>query len=432
MRLVVIGGVAAGLSAASAARRADSSLEITVLERGEHISYAACGLPYYVEGRLEDWRDLQVYSPEFFRRERRVEVRTGAEVVAISHARRRLTLAGGEQIPYDKLVLATGAGVRQSIPGSDQPHVYSLNTPPAAQRLRDHLRSRSPGRAAVIGAGYIGLEAAEALRAHAWQVTVIDSNADVLGRHDAELTRRLRNHLERFQVDLALGERVTSIEPGRAGPVACDIVVLAAGLRPNTTLAAEAGVQLGPTSAVQTTDRMETNLHGVLAAGDCAETLHLVTGRPAWIPLGTTANKMGRVAGAVAAGRRERFPGIVGTAIVRVCGLGVAFTGLSEAAARREGFDPVSSCVEAHDKARYFGGQLATVELTADRRTGRMLGATVTGEEGVAGRINVVATALTAGLDLDQFAMLDLAYAPPFAPVWDPLLTAARQLRKVL
>jgi NADPH-dependent 2,4-dienoyl-CoA reductase/sulfur reductase-like enzyme len=203
-------------------------------------------------------------------------------------------------------------------------------------------------------------------------------------------------------------------------------------MRPNTVLAAQAGVHLGATGAIQTTDRTETNLHGVFAAGDCAEAFHLVTGRPAWIPLGTTANKMGRVAGAVAAGRRDRFPGIAGTSIVRVCGLGVGVTGLSERQARREGFDPVTARIDARDKPGYFRGRPTSVSLTADRRSGRLLGATVLGEDGVAGRINVVATALTARLDLDQFAMLDLAYSPPFAPVWDPLLTAARQLRKLV
>lgn len=428
MRVVVVGGVAAGLSAASSARRADRSLDILVLEKGSAISYSACGLPYYVEGRVPDWRRLQVYSPEFFRRERNIEVRTAAEVVAISHARRRLQLASGESVAYDKLILATGASPRHTIEGADRPNVFSLNTPDQAQRLREHLDRHPRGKGLIVGAGYIGLEAAEALRAHGWRVTVADSNTDVLGREDAELTRRVREHLSRFHVDLVLGERVESV----ASAHGCDLVVLAAGLRPNVTLAAESGVAIGPTGAIQTSDRMETSLHGVYAAGDCVETLHLVSGRPAWIPLGTTANKMGRVAGAVAAGRRERFPGIIGTSIVRVGGLGIAFTGLSERQARRDGFDPVSARIDGRDRAGYFGGRTTIVELIADRRTGRLLGASVLGEDGVAGRINVAATALTARLDVEQFAMLDLAYAPPFAPVWDPLLVAARRLRALL
>jgi NADPH-dependent 2,4-dienoyl-CoA reductase/sulfur reductase-like enzyme len=279
---------------------------------------------------MRDWRGLQVYTPEFFRTERRIEVRTSTEALEINHARRRVLLERGESVPYDKLVIATGASLRTSLPGSDQPHVYPMSTLAEARRLRAALESRPPGRAVVIGAGYIGLEAVETLRTHAWRVTLVDANTDLLGRDDPELTGRLSSHLTQFGVELTLGERVASIEPDRVGPAACDIAVVAAGMRPNVTLAQDAGVRTGATGAIETTDRMETNLAGVFAAGDCAEVQHLVTGRPAWIPLGTTANKSGRVAGAAAAGRRERFPGIAGTMIVRVCGLGVVVTGLSD------------------------------------------------------------------------------------------------------
>jgi len=189
---------------------------------------------------------------------------------------------------------------------------------------------------------------------------------------------------------------------------------------------------LGQSGAIRVNDRMETSLGGIYAAGDCAESMHLVTGRHCWIPLGTTANKMGRVAGACAAGARERFPGVVGTSIVRVCGLGVAITGLSAAQARREGLQPVSVWTKSRDRARYFRGRPVEVELVADRASGRLLGGCVVGEQAVAGRINVIATALHARMSLEDFSQLDLAYAPPFAPVWDPVLMAARQLRKRL
>ena len=196
-------------------------------------------------------------------------------------------------------------------------------------------------------------------------------------------------------------------------------------------LAADAGIEIGRTGAIRVTDRMETNFGGVFAAGDCAETTHLVTGASVYIPLGTTANKMGRVAGANAAGARERFPGVCGTAIVRVCGIGVAVTGLSCTHARREGFQPVSARITAREKAAYFRGRMATVELVADRSTERLIGATILGEDAVAGRINVVAAAITSRMRVREFAMLDLAYAPPFAPVWDPLLVCAQQLINV-
>jgi NADPH-dependent 2,4-dienoyl-CoA reductase/sulfur reductase-like enzyme len=281
-----------------------------------------------------------------------------------------------------------------------------------------------------VGAGYLGLELAEALRTHGLAVTIFEAASDVLGRRDAALTDFLRKHLERFRIELRLGARVEVVEPGSVAGVPCDLVVLAAGWRPNAELAAEAGIQLGRTGAIRVSEHLETNLAGVFAAGDCAETTHLVTGRSVYLPLGTTANKTGRIAGANAAGRRERFPGVAGTCIVRVCGIGVATTGLSEAQARKEGLDAVEARVEALDKPRYFHGEPVTVTLVADRGARCLIGGTVIGPEGVAGRINVLATAITSHLRVEDLEQLDLAYAPPFAQVWDPILIAAQQLAK--
>jgi NADPH-dependent 2,4-dienoyl-CoA reductase/sulfur reductase-like enzyme len=427
MRLVVIGGVAAGLSAAARARRLDRDLEIIVLEKGDTVSYSACGLPYLVEGRVARLNDLVRYTPEQFSRERNITVRTGAEVASISHARREVALAGGERVHYDRLVIATGARPDCSvIEGSEAAHVFALHTLDDACRLRSFLETRRPRRGLVAGAGYIGLEAVEALRAHGVAVTLCEATEHILHRQDAELTQAIHKHLERCRVEVRLDTRVKAIEP------VWDVVVLATGLKPNAELAAEAGVRLGRTGAIHVTENMETRLGGVFAAGDCAETTHLVTGRPVWFPLGTTANKMGRVAGANATGRRERFSGVTGTCVVRVCGLGVGFTGLSVCQARREGFDPVAARIEARERASYFRGRMNTVELVADRATRRLLGVTVWGDEGIAGRVNVVATALTRRMLLDEFAELDLAYAPPYAEVWDPLLIAAQQLLNAL
>lgn len=433
MRLVVIGGVAAGLSAAARARRLDKNLEIVVLEKGHTISYAACGLPYLVEGRVRDAGELIVYTPEYFARERNITVRTRAEAVAIHHARRQVVLAGGERVPYDKLVIATGARPDGRLMAAQSPpNAFTLHTLEDALRLREFLARPGLRRAVVVGAGYIGLEAAEALRSHGLRVTVFEASPYVLGREDAELTQAVARHLERCGIELRLEQPVKSIEGDRVNDAKCDLAVLAAGFVPNIELAVEAGVEPGTTGALRVNERMETNLPGVYAAGDCAETVHLVTNRPVWIPLGTTANKMGRVAGANAAGRVERFPGIAGTSIVRAAGLGIAVTGLSEAAAKREGFDPAAVRIEARERARYFRGKRIRVELVADRGSRRLLGGSVLGEQGVAGRINVLATALTARLRLEEFQHLDLAYAPPFATVWDPLLIAAQQLLKKL
>jgi NADPH-dependent 2,4-dienoyl-CoA reductase/sulfur reductase-like enzyme len=289
-----------------------------------------------------------------------------------------------------------------------------------------------PKRAVVIGAGYIGLEAADALRRNGLRVTVLDRGQQALLREDAWWTAAVRKVLEDNGVEWRAGVEVRMIEAGRVADFPCDVVVVAAGFKPNVELAAEAGVEIGRTGAIHTDDHMETSQRGIYAAGDCAEVNHLVSGRATWIPLGTTANKAGRVAGANAAGGRERFPGIVGTSIVGIFGMGFATTGLSIAEARGAGFTPVAARIEGYGKPRYFGGTATTVELVADRATRRLLGGSVVGEDGANGRINVIATALHSRLRVDEFEQLDLAYSPPFSTVWDPLLIAAQQLMKEL
>jgi CoA-dependent NAD(P)H sulfur oxidoreductase len=426
MRLLVIGGVAAGLSAAARARRIDPSLEIAVLEKGAAISYGACGLPYYLEGRVPRAEQLIVYTPEYFRKERNIAVRTGARVVSISHPRREVTIEGGERMHYDRLIIATGARPRNvDFESATLPHVFTLHTLDDAERLKAYLRDKRPKQAVVIGAGYIGLEMADALRRNGLAVTVIERGGHVLGRADAELTKAVRERLERFRVELQLNTHISDV-------TRYDLAILATGLQPNVEIAAEAGVEVGRTGAIRVDDRMETNLPGVFAAGDCAEALHLVTGRPAYIPLGTTANKMGRVAGANASGRRERFGGVVGTAILNVFGLGVAFSGLSVDQARREGFSPVAARITARSRPGYFDGKPLTVELVADAGTRRLLGGSVWGEDGAEGRINVIATALHNRMRVEDLEQLDLAYAPPFATVWDSVLVAAQQLSKMV
>jgi NADPH-dependent 2,4-dienoyl-CoA reductase/sulfur reductase-like enzyme len=433
MSLVVIGGVAAGLSAATRARRLDANLPITVLEKGPVVSYGACGLPYFVEGRVHNAQDLVVYTPEYFRKERKIDVRTGARVVSIAHAKREVALESGERVRYDKLVIATGARCdRAGIEGADQAHVFSLHTLEDGERMRRFLQERRPRRAVVVGAGYSGLEVADALRRNGLAVTVLERSSRVLLRDDPQLAAAMSKQLELHGVDLRFGVEVREIAPGEVAGVPCDMVVVCAGFRPNVELAREAGIEIGRTGAIRTDETRETNLRGVYAAGDCAEVAHLVTGRPVYIPLGTTANKTGRVAGANAAGGRERFTGVVGTLIVGVFDVGFGVTGLSAAEARAEGFSPVSARIEASARPRYFNGKKTTVELVADRATRRLLGGCVIGEEGVAGRLNVIAAALQARMRVDDFEQLDLAYSPPFAPTWDPLLIAAQQLMREL
>jgi NADPH-dependent 2,4-dienoyl-CoA reductase/sulfur reductase-like enzyme len=424
MRLVVVGGVAAGLSAASRARRLDAALEIVVLEKGERISYGACGLPYFIEGRVRSIEDLTVYKPEFFERERNIRIRMRTEASAIRHSSRELVLASGERLRYDRLIWTAGARPAQR---AGDPRLFCLHTDEDALRLDTFLREKAPKRAAVVGGGYIGLEMAGALRARGLEVTLIESGSDLLNRGDAHLTQAIVERLERSRVEVRLGEIA-----GDPSQLPHDLILWSAGLKPNVEIPAEAGVELGRTGAIRTDDRMETALRGVYAAGDCCETNHVVSGKPCWIPLGTTAQKTGRVAGANATGGRERFNGVAGTSIVKVCGLGVGVTGLSEHESRQCGFRPTSARVEAFEKARYLQGRKLEVTLTADAGSGLLLGATVIGDDGVLARLNTVVAALHAGMSVEQFAGLDLAYAPPYAPVMDPVLLAAQQLLKDL
>ena len=426
MQMVVIGGVAAGLSAAARARKLDPGMDITVLEKGDTISQGLCGLPYYVENRVAHVNQLLRYTPESFARERKVSVRTGTEVVRIHHGQRRVILAGGDTVRYERLVVATGARPIREIDGADQPHVFTLQSLDDGRRLKAFVEQRRPRRGLVIGAGYIGLETAEALRAQGVSVTIVDRAPHPFGCANQDLTRIVCAHLERCGISTSFGQRLNAVPDGY------DIVVLALGLRPNIELAAEAGIEIGRTGAIHVDERMETNLTGIYAAGDCAESRHLVTGRPVWLPLGSTANKMGRVAGANIAGRRERFPGVAGTSIVSVCGLAIGITGVQAGEARENGFDPVTARIESRDRAGYFQPRPVIVELTADRRSSRLIGAAIIGEREVAGRVNAAAVAITRAMTVEDFAQLDLAYAPPFSPVWDPLLIAAQQLMHAL
>ncbi|MCX7604423.1 MAG: FAD-dependent oxidoreductase [Bryobacteraceae bacterium] len=423
MRLVVVGGVAAGLSAASRARRIDPSAEILVIEKGRRISWGACGLPYLIEGQVSSIEDLVVYRREVFEKERNIRIRTEAEVTAVRHGARELVLANGERVRYDRLVWAAGARPARRASGG---RVFSLHTDTDGERLRAFLETQRPRAAAVAGGGYIGLEAATALRARGLRVRLHHDATTLLNREDPWLTQRIVERLEACGVEVRLNE------PADPERLDADLVIDATGMRPNAELLAEAGAALGRTGALAVDEYQETSLRGVFAAGDCCEARHIVSGRPVWIPLGTTANKAGRVAGANAAGRRERFPGVAGTSIVRVAGLAVAVTGLSQQQARREGFSPVEAVIEARDRARYFFGRRLAVQLVADRSSGRLLGAAVLGDQGVLARINTAAAALAARMDVETLAGLDLAYAPPYSTVMDPLLVAAQQLLRML
>ena len=442
-RLIVIGGVAAGLSAASQARRTNPEMEIRVYEKGPDISYSACGLPYFVSGLVRDADSLRVYSPDFFRSERRIDVLANHEVVEISTGRRRVTVAprgaSPAEAPYDHLVIATGAEPAwPEIAGLDLGGVFHVNDLQSAQALKRSLESRPVRRAVIMGGGYIALEMAEALRAADRAVSLVTRSRRLFEAVDEEIVAVIERELARCGIQVVTRAPVVALTGDRQGAVQrvhweqgsleADCVVLATGVRPRVKLAQDAGIVLGAGGAIAVNEYMETSAAGVFAAGDCADTMNLVSGRRAYFPLGTTANKQGRVAGENVAGGRARFFGIVGTAVVKVFSLEVARTGLSRHEAEQTGFRVAEATLRAAARARYLGGEDMLVKLVADRSTGRLLGAQMAGPEGVAQRIDVLATALHARLTVEQLYQLDLGYAPPFSTVWNPILIAARQL----
>lgn len=458
-RLIVVGGVAAGMSAASRARRLDPDLEILVFDRTGYVSYGSCGLPYYIGGLIGKPEELVVYSPAFFKEKRNIDVFVRHEVTGIHPETKRVTvrrLSDGETLEfvYDVLVLATGASaVRPPVPGVDRPGVFVLRALEDGIALRRRIEElTSPGalpggrapRAVLVGAGPIGLEAAENFARLRFEVTIVEMMPQVLPGYHTELAAMLQAQLERHGIAVFTGEKVAAIEgPGEDGPVQAvrtasgrtlpaDVVLLGTGIRPNVQLARQAGIRLGPTGAVAVDERLRTSAADIFAAGDGVETWHRVLQRPTWIPLGTTSNKMGRIAGENAAGGDAIFRGIVGTAALRAFDLEVGRTGLTEQEAAGGGFDPVTAYVRHGSRAHYYPGPGPVhVWLVGDRRTGRVLGAQLLGPAGaVAKRVDVLAVAITAGMTADEVAELDLSYAPPFAPVWDPVLMAAREWLK--
>ncbi|HEV3468746.1 MAG TPA: FAD-dependent oxidoreductase [Pyrinomonadaceae bacterium] len=446
--LVVVGGVAAGLAAAMEARRRSPGLSVTVLERTGDVSYGACGLPYVVGGRIASLERLFVHTPEYFRERHGINVRLRAEALEILPAKFALRYAeGGEEreLSYTSLVLATGAtAVCPEMPGRDLEGVFTLRHLRDGRRLLRFMEEARPRAAVVVGAGYIGLEMAEAFRERGLQTTLVESSEEVMGALGGRARGLVADELRANGVEVVFGERAEGFE-GAGGRVArvltgagrayeADVVLVGAGVRPEVALAEGAGLEVGASGAVLTDERQRTSAAGVYAAGDCCEVLHRVSGARVWLPLGQPAVRQGWVAGANAALGEglagARYAGVVGTNAVKVFGLEAARTGLSLEEARRAGFDAEESESEAGSRAGYYeGGSKIFTRLVADRR-GRLLGAQMVGREGVAHRIDVYAAALHAGLGVDEVERLDLAYAPPFAPTIDPIIRAAHEAKQ--
>jgi NADPH-dependent 2,4-dienoyl-CoA reductase/sulfur reductase-like enzyme len=444
-RLVVVGGVAAGMSAAARAKRLEPDLDVAVFERSGFCSYTACGLPYHVSGVIADHRALVMRTPAQFAGEG-IAVHVRHEVTAVDPAARTVRvrdLDGGEERsePWDALVLAAGARpAGTGLPGAGLAGAFTLRTIEDAQAIRAWIEEHGARRAVVIGGGYIGLEMAEAFRARGLATTVVERERQLLTLVDADVAEAIADELAGQDVDVRCGvaveeisgsDRVRGVTLAGGETIPADVVVIGVGVRPDAALAAAAGLALGPHGGIVVDERMATAVDGIWAAGDCCQTRHLLHDGPAYIPLGTTANKQGRVAGTNVAGGDETFAGVLGTAVVKVCGLHVGRTGLGEQEAARAGFDTVTASVTHLSRARYYPGhQPLRVKLVAERGTGRLLGGQLVGREGVAKRVDVVAAALHARATAGELAAYDLSYAPPFAPVWDPVLLAAREAAK--
>ncbi|MFD0364893.1 FAD-dependent oxidoreductase [Nocardia sp. GCM10030253] len=445
-RLVVIGGDATGMSAASQARRlrGPAELEIVVFERGNFTSFSACGIPYWVAGDVSERDDLIARTPEEHR-SRAIDLRMRTEVMEIDvvegRVRARDLESGAESwTDYDKLVIATGARpIRPPLPGIDAPGVHGVQTLDDGQALIDTLERTDGKRAVVIGAGYIGVEMAEALIKRDFAVTMVNRGDEPMSTLDPDMGALVRTAMCDMGVEIISGAEVTEIRTGADGRVSvvvtadgeypADVVVLGIGVRPDTALAETAGLPLGEHGGLLTDLAMRVRgQENIWAGGDCVEVLDLVSGRERHIALGTHANKHGQIIGLGIGGGYATFPGVVGTAVSKVCDLEVARTGLREKEARAAGLQYVTVTIESTSRSGYYpGAAMMTVKMLAERRTGRLLGVQIVGGEGAGKRVDIAAVALTARMTVEQMTALDLGYAPPFSPVWDPVLVAARK-----
>ncbi|MBO3763223.1 MAG: FAD-dependent oxidoreductase [Candidatus Brockarchaeota archaeon] len=437
-KVVVIGGGAAGMASAASARRVNKDAKITVIEASKYVSYGSCGIPYYLGNLVDDVSKLVTYTPEQFKKERNVEVLTNSYVTKIkvnSKTIEYISEKGEEkEIEFDSLILATGA--KPFIPkmeGLNLRGVYTVRFLEGAAKLREDLASSK--KVTIIGAGYIGLELAENFKKLDKEVTILELLPRPMPNVDVEMANIIEQELRKNGVKLELNKKVVGFEgKNRVERVVTedskyetDIVVVTVGVRPNVTLAKQIGVELGKSGAIKTNSRMETSIKGIFAAGDNAEAHHIVLNAPAYIPLAQTANKMGYVAGANAAGGSEEFPGIVGSAITKVFDLEIGKTGVSEEEAKRFGIEVRSVFIKSKSRAGYYPeGKDVWIKLILEKSSNIIIGGQIVGYEGVWGRIAALTFAITNKLTPKQVLFSDLPYAPPFSPVWDPLIVASR------
>lgn len=449
---IIIGGDAAGMSAASKLKRELPDAEVIVLERSPHISYSACGMPYWIGGTIDSDRKLMILTPDRVRERRNIDVRIGHEVTAIDPAAKTITVNRLETdtietLTYENLVIATGASaVRPPLPGIDLPGVFTLRSLGDGQRIYAYMADYPPRRALIIGGGYIGVEMAEGLRERGIEVTLVEMLPQILPNFDSDMVEPVAAHVAEQGVDIRTEQRVETIHQTETGlaitldnndTIEADLVLVSVGVRPNSELAKAAGLKCGKTGAIWVDAEMRTSDPHIYAAGDCVEHYHMILGENAWIPLATSANKGGRIAGdniaaTATGGPLSQFPGIAGTAVVKVFDYTMSVTGVTEAQARRsnkwgkDGAGIGTATVSAWEKAGYWpGAEKILVKLVYETATGRILGGQLAGKAGVNKRIDIIATALSTGMTVGTLGMLDLSYAPPYSPTYDPVQVCA-------
>lgn len=425
------------MSAATNARRGRPDLEIVVLEKGTHTSYSACGIPYVVSGAVSSLDELVVRTPQEFRDGFRIDVRTRHEVKGIDLDARRLEVRALDQdrtlhLGFDLLHIATGSRpLRPNLPGIDGPDVFGVQTLDDASELLAAVKATPRRTVAVVGAGYIGLEMAEAFVKRGARVTLIDANPLPMRSFDPDMGARIAGAVRRYGIELRCSTKVDGFEPGRVltsgGPVAADLVILGLGVTPNSDIAVDAGLEAGAAGAIRVDHRQRSSHEGIYAAGDCADVQHQVSGRRVHIALGTVANKTGRVAGINLGGGYASFPGVLGTAVTRVCEVEIARTGLSQDQADAAGIEYVVGTVEATTRAGYYpSAEPLHAKVLVEKGTSRLIGGQLVGADRSGKRIDTLATAITARMTAPEFVDLDLAYAPAVSPMWDAFQLAAR------
>ncbi len=442
-RLIIIGGVAAGPKAAAKAKRCAPNTEVVIYQEEGEISYSGCGLPYYVGGIIPERKKLLIQTVEQFSLDG-IQVLKRHRVAHINLQKRQvsgLNLDTGKSFvdTYDRLVLATGSEViRPKVPGLGLENVFQLHSIYDADAILPKVQSAEVKNVVIVGGGYIGLEMTEALTTLGKKVTIVELASQIATLFDEDLAGILQQYLEKKGITVFTSEGLEALG-GKNGKVCrvqtprreipAEAVLLSLGIRPRVELARKAGLKIGETGAIWVNECLETSTEGVYAAGDCAETTHLITGKKTWVPLGSTANKQGRVAGINVCGGHSAFPGVLGTAIFKVFDFHAAKTGLNMKEAAMEGFEPVQAIVRGYGRAHILpGGRESVLKIIADKKTGRILGAQALGEGPSDKFIDIVAMALHGKMTCSQLAMADLAYSPPFSPALSPVIVAANVL----